>query len=126
MLASCTIAYAPDALVIRRVHASLKAAYRLALLTGYTDQHYEDQGGTLWPDSRHFTKRAAWYLVRGFAWGRLPYLAIEDVVQRYGYKLGRRLYRLGPTLRERIAPGTAAEERQPALQMLRVATPLEV
>ena len=113
VLASCTIAYAPDALVIRRVHASLKAAYRLALLTGYTDQHYEDQGGTLWPDSRHFTKRAAWYLLRGFAWGRLPYLAIEDVVQRYGYKLGRRLYRLGPTLRERIAPGTAREERQP-------------
>jgi len=113
VLASITIAYAPDALVIRRVHASLKAAYRLALMTGYTDEHFGDPGGTLWPDSRHLTKRAVWYLIRGLAWGQLPYLAVEDVVQRYGYKLGRRLHRLGPSLRDRIAPGTAREERRP-------------
>jgi len=113
VLASITIAYAPDALVIRRVHASLKAAYRLALMTGYTDEHFGDPGGTLWPDSRHFVKRAAWYLIRGLAWEQLPYLVLEDVVQRYGYKLGRRLHRLGPGLRERIAPGTAREERRP-------------
>lgn len=110
VLASCTVAYAPDALVLRNVHACLKAAYRLALLTGYTDQHYGDEGGTLWPDSRRFTRRAAWHLLKGFAWGRLPYLAVEDAVQRYGYKLGRRLDRLGPTLRERIAPETVAGE----------------
>jgi len=112
VLASCTIAYAPDALIIRHVHPDLKAAYRLAVLTGYTDEHYGDDGGTLWPVSRRFTKRAVWYLFRGLAWGRLPYLALEDAVQRYGYKLGRRLDRLGPGLRERIAPGTAREERR--------------
>ena len=113
VLASITIGYAPEALVIRRVHASLKAEYRLALMTGYTDEHFGDPGGTLWPDSRHLTKRAVWYLIRGLAWEQLPYLAVEDVVQRYGYKLGRRLHRLGPSLRDRIAPGTAAEERRP-------------
>ena len=118
VLASCTIGYAPDALVIKDVHASLKAAYRLAVLTGYTDAHFGDDGGTLWPDSRHFVKRAAWYLLKGLAWGRLPYLAVEDVVQRYGYKLGRRLDRLGPTLRERIAPEIATETREPGLDYL--------
>jgi glycosyltransferase involved in cell wall biosynthesis len=113
VLASCTIAYAPDAVVASDVRASLKEAYRLAMLTGYTDQHYGDQGGTLWPDSRHFVKRAAWYLLKGFAWGQLPYLALEDAVQRYGYKLGRRLDRLSPGLQERIAPGTARQHREP-------------
>jgi rhamnosyltransferase len=115
VLASYTIAYAPDAVVVRDVRASLKAAYRLAVLTGYTDQHYGDQGGTLWPDSRHFVKRAAWYLLRGMAWGGLPYLAIEDVVQRYGYKLGRRLDRMSPQLRGRFAPETAVDTRHPDL-----------
>ena len=90
-------------------------AYRLALLTGYTDQHYGDEGGTLWPDSRHFAKRASWYLLRGLAWGRLPYLAIEDAVQRYGYKLGRRLDRLSPQLRGRFAPETADPDRAAAV-----------
>jgi len=113
VLASCTIAYAPEALIIRQVHASLRAAYRLAVLTGFTDEHFGDDGGTLWPDSRRFTKRAVWYLFRGLAWGQLPYLALEDAVQRYGYKLGRRLDRLGPGLRERIAPRTARDDRRP-------------
>jgi glycosyltransferase involved in cell wall biosynthesis len=111
VLASCTIAYAPDATVARNLRGSLKDAYRLAVLTGYTDQHYGDQGGTLWPDSRHFVKRAAWYLVKGFAWGQLPYLALEDVVHRYGYRLGRRLDRLSPQLRGRFAPETAQPDR---------------
>jgi glycosyltransferase involved in cell wall biosynthesis len=111
VLASYTIAYAPDAVVARDVPASLRAAYRLAILTGYTDQHYGDQGGTLWPDSRHFVKRASWYLLKGFAWGRLPYLALEDVVQRYGYRLGRRLERMSPQFRGRFAPETAQPDR---------------
>src|SRR5437870_9451064 len=106
VLASCTIAYAPDALGIRHVHASLKAAYRLAVVTGYTDEHFGDDGGTLWPDSMRFMKRAVWYLFRGLAWGQLPYLALEDAVHRYGYKLGRRPERLSPGLRDRIAPAT--------------------
>src|SRR5438309_2548417 len=113
VLASCTIAYAPEALIIRQVHASLRAAYRLAVLTGFTDEHFGDDGGTLWPDSSRFTRRAVWYLFRGLAWGQLPYLALEDAVQRYGYKLGRRLDRLGPGLRERIAPRTARDDRRP-------------
>src|SRR6266705_62309 len=50
VLASYTIAYAPDAMVTTDSSGSLKAAYRLALLTGYTDQHYGDEGGTLWPE----------------------------------------------------------------------------
>ncbi len=112
VLASCTIAYAPDAVAVRDVRASLKAEYRRAVLTGYTDEHYGDEGGTLWPDSRHFVKRAAWYLLKGFAWGQLPYLAIEDAAQRYGYKLGRRLHRMSPQFRGRFAPETAQPDRQ--------------
>ena len=111
VLASYTIAYAPDAVVVRDVVAGLKAAYRNALLTGYTDQHHGDGGGTLWPDSRHFVKRAAWYLLKGFAWGELPYLALEDVVQRYAYRLGRRLDRMSPRLRGRFAPEMAQPDR---------------
>jgi hypothetical protein len=111
VLASYTIAYTPDAVVVRDVIAGLKAAYRNALLTGYTDQHYGDSGGTLWPDSRHFVKRAAWYLLKGFAWGELPYLALEDAVQRYAYRLGRRLERMSPHLRGRFAPEMAQPDR---------------
>jgi rhamnosyltransferase len=113
VLASCTIAYSPNAVAAIDGPAGLKAEYRRAVLTGYTDEHYGDEGGSLWPDSRHFVKRASWYLVKGFAWGRLPYLAIEDVVQRYGYRLGRRLNRMSPQLRGRFAPETAADERRP-------------
>jgi hypothetical protein len=90
----------------------------LAVLTGYTDAHFGDEGGTLWPDSRHFVKRATWYLLKGLAWGRLPYLAVQDVVERYGYKLGRRLDRLGPTLRERLAPEISTDTRGPELDDL--------
>jgi cellulose synthase/poly-beta-1,6-N-acetylglucosamine synthase-like glycosyltransferase len=118
VLASCTVAYAPDALVVKEVHCNLKSAYRLAVLTGYTDAHFVSDGGTLWPDSRHFAKRASWYLLKGLAWGRLPYLAIEDVVQRYGYRLGRRLDRLGPTLRTRIAPEIVTQTRRPEIDDL--------
>jgi rhamnosyltransferase len=109
ILASCTVAYAPDALVLRKRRSSLKAAYQQAMLTGFVDQHFGDDGGTLWPDSRHFSKRAAWYLLKGFAWGQLPYLAIEDAVERYGYRLGRRLDRIQPGQPERIAPPTRGD-----------------
>jgi rhamnosyltransferase len=111
VLASYTIGYAPDAVVARDVRASLNATYRLSLLTGFTDQHFGDAGGSLWPDSRHFVKRAAWYLIRGFAWGQLPYLAVEDAVHRYAYRLGRRLDRMSPQLRGRFAAETAAPPR---------------
>jgi len=118
VLASCTIAYAPNAVVAIDEPAGLKSEYRRAVLTGFTDEHYGDEGGTLWPDSRHFVKRASWYLVKGFAWGRLPYLAVEDVVQRYGYRLGRRLDRMSPRLRGRFAPETAVDRRRPEIDDL--------
>jgi rhamnosyltransferase len=111
VLASYTIAYAPDSAVIRDVVAGLKAAYRTAVLTGYTDQHFGDEGGTLWPDSRRFVKRATWYLLKGFAWGELPYLMLEDAVQRFGYKLGRRFDRLSPKFRRQFAPEMAQPDR---------------
>jgi glycosyltransferase involved in cell wall biosynthesis len=114
VLASCTIAYTPDALVVRPTRSSVRAAYRKAVLTGYTDAHYVEDGGTLWPDSRHFPKRAAWYLFKGFAWGQLPYLAIEDAVQRYAYRLGARLDRVGPIMRGGIAPNLAPTDRNQA------------
>src|SRR4029077_5602939 len=113
VLASCTIAYAPNAIVAIDERASLKAEYRRSMLTGFTDKHYGDEGGTLWPDSRHFAQSPAVYLGKGFAGGRLPYLAVEDVVQRYGYRFGRRLDRMSPQLRGRFAPETAADGGPP-------------
>jgi glycosyltransferase involved in cell wall biosynthesis len=115
VLASYTIAYSPDAVIARDVVAGFKAAYREAVLTGFTDQNYGDEGGTLWPDSRHFVKRAAWYLLKGFAWGELPYLALEDALRRYGYMLGRRLDRMSPRLRVRFAPEAVRAERPVAI-----------
>jgi len=104
VLASYTIGYAPDAVVDKEVHASLRQAWRLAVLTGFTDHQHVDAGGTLWPDSRRFTKRAAWYLLKGLAWGQLPYLVIEDAVQRYGYRLGTRVSQPGPSVWRALAP----------------------
>lgn len=114
VLASCSIAYAPDSTVIRQATPSLSRAYRLALLTGYTDAHFSDDGGTLWPDSRHFARRAAWALLKGFAWGRLPYLAVANAVERSGYRLGQRLDRLSPAVRKRIAPPIVEVPERPA------------
>src|SRR5439155_394435 len=50
---------------------------------------------------QRFCREAHWRRIR-----------VGDAI-RYAYKLGRRLHRLGPSLRDRIAPGTAAEERRP-------------
>jgi rhamnosyltransferase len=111
VLASFTIAYAPEAAVLRTVEPTLGDAYRLALLTGYTDAHLGDAGGTLWPDSRRFARRAAWYLLKNFAWGRLPALVVQDAVHRYAYRLGGRLDRLPVSVRQRIAP-RVAEDRE--------------
>ena len=113
VLASCSIGYAPASVVVRESTSSLSAAYRLALLTGYTDAQFGDEGGTLWPDSRRFTRRAAWALLKGFAWGALPYLAVEDAVQRYAYRLGRRLDRISPAVRRRIAPAIVDDQPRP-------------
>ncbi|MDQ6710552.1 MAG: glycosyltransferase [Candidatus Dormibacteraeota bacterium] len=98
VLASYTVAYAPDAKVTREMPAGLKRAFSLARFTGYADRQVADAGGTLWPDSRRFARRAAWYLFAGFAWGRLPYLVLEDAAHRYGYKFGRRTLRPIPAL----------------------------
>src|SRR5256712_9655994 len=53
VLASYTIAYAPDAVVTRDVVAGLKAAYRRPVLTGYTDQQSADGACTPVAASRH-------------------------------------------------------------------------
>jgi len=98
VLASYTVAYAPTARVARTLSAALKPAFAFAKLTGYVDRHFGDAGGTLFPDSRRFTKRAAWYLLAGFAWGALPYLVLEAAAQRFGYQLGRRMPRPIPAL----------------------------
>jgi glycosyltransferase involved in cell wall biosynthesis len=113
VLASCTIAYAPDAVVAKDVHASLGNAWRLAVLSGFTDHQHVDAGGTLWPDSKRFAKKAAWYLFKGLAWGQLPYLAIEDAAHRLGYRLGRRLSAPGPSIWRGLAPALP-ERRVPA------------
>ncbi|MDQ6884411.1 MAG: glycosyltransferase family 2 protein [Candidatus Dormibacteraeota bacterium] len=98
VLASYTVAYAPDARVARENPVGLKRAFALGRSYGYADRQVGDAGGTLWPDSRRFARRAAWYLLSGFAWGRLPYLAFEDAAHRYGYQLGRRTLRPIPAL----------------------------
>jgi rhamnosyltransferase len=116
VLASYTIAYAPDALVVKELHASWRSAYHLAFLTGYTDRHFGDDGGTLWPDSKRFFKRAAWHLVRVLAWSQLPYLAIEEVAQRYGYRMGLRLDRIDAEFHERTAPETDAVDDDLVIQ----------
>jgi glycosyltransferase involved in cell wall biosynthesis len=118
VLASYTIAYSPDAPIVKQVRSSLREASRLAVLTGYTDRQHGDQGGTLWPDSRQFVRRAAWYLLKGFAWGQLPYLAVEDAVQRYGYQLGQRLDQLSLGLQGRIAPEIGGPHRHPDIDDL--------
>jgi len=98
VLASYTIAYSPDALVIRELQLGLRAAFELAKLTGYADRQFGEAGGTLWPDSRRFARRATWFLLSGFAWGALPYLALEDAAHQYGYMLGQRMSRPIPAL----------------------------
>lgn len=98
VLASYTVAYAPDARVTRELPVGLKGAFTLGKLYGYADQQVGDAGGTLWPDSRRFARQAVWYLLSGFAWGRLPYLALEDAAHRYGYGFGRRTLRPIPAL----------------------------
>jgi rhamnosyltransferase len=113
VLASYTVAYVPDAVVAKEVHAGLKQAWRLAVLSGFTDHQHVDAGGTLWPDSKRFTKRAAWYLLKGFAWGQLPYLFLEDATHRYGYRLGTRISQPGPSMWRGFAP-LLPERRSPA------------
>ena len=98
VLASYTVAYSPEALVTRELPLGLRAAFELGKLTGYADRQFGEAGGTLWPDSRRFARRAAWFLLSGFAWGALPYLVLEDAAHRYGYVLGHRMQRPIPAL----------------------------
>ena len=93
VLASYTVAYSPEALVTRELQLGLRAAFELARQTAYVDRQFGEAGGTLWPDSRRFSRKAAWFLISGFAWGALPYLLAEDLAQQYGYVLGQRMQR---------------------------------
>ncbi len=110
LFASYTIAYVPQATVERTLAPGLDAAFREALLCGWTDQLLGQEAGSLRPDDDRFVKRAAWHLVKGLRLDQLPYLFLEDAAHRYGYRVGRLLHRLAPSIRRRIAPEIASEE----------------
>jgi rhamnosyltransferase len=110
LLASCTITYVPEAAVERKVQSNLRQSYRKAMLTGWTDQYMGDDGGTMDEDPEGFVQSARWHLLKKFRWEQLPFLALEDIAQRYGYRLGRRLHRMAPSVRARLAPEVAEEQ----------------
>jgi rhamnosyltransferase len=120
VLASYTVAYSPDAVITRELHLGLKAAFELARLTGYVDRQFGDAGGTLWPDSRRFTRAAAWFLLSGFAWGALPYLLLEDAAHQYGYFLGQRMQRPIPAV-EGLEKSTLWPDKHEAHDLKRAA-----
>jgi len=110
LLASYTVAYVPAAVVERAVHHTLSKAWKEAILTGWTDEYLDGDGGTMELRAIGSGWKEAWQLVGGWHWDRLPFLTLEDAVWRYGYKLGHRLHRLAPSIRGRIAPDIAMEE----------------
>jgi rhamnosyltransferase len=110
MLASYTITYVPEAAVQRKVSSSLREAFWKAKLSGWTDQYMGEDGGTMREDPDGFVSSARWHLFKKLRWDQIPYLAMEDAAQRYGYRLGRRLHRLAPSIRARLAPEIATEQ----------------
>lgn len=122
LFASYTVAYAPEAAVERTASRSLKAAFREGLLGGWTAEYLGPETGTLYPEAEHFVRAAAWNLLRRLRLDQIPYLALEDASKRYGYKFGRRLHRLAPSVRRKIAPEVAAEHpRRPLKELERAA-----
>jgi rhamnosyltransferase len=109
LLASFTVAYAPSAGVDRTFTPSLKGTFHRAVLSGWADGYLQPDAGTVRADPDRFARSAAWHLIRHWHWDRLPYLAVEDVASRYGYRLGRRLHQLGTGIRQRVAPEIAHE-----------------
>lgn len=104
LLASFTVAYVPGAMVERTLPRGLRAVLHEAVLSGWTDAWHDPAAGSVRREADRFARAATWHLVRRWRWDRLPRLALEDAAQRYGYRLGRRLHRLAPSLRARIAP----------------------
>lgn len=104
LLASFTVAYVPGAIVERAMPHGLRAVFHEAVLSGWTDAWHGEEAGSVRREADPFVRAAAWQLLRRWRWDRLPQLALEDAAQRYGYRLGRRLHRLAPSLRARIAP----------------------
>jgi glycosyltransferase involved in cell wall biosynthesis len=109
LLASFTVAYVPGATVDQGLSQALGEIFHEAILTGWTDSYHDPAAGSVRPQADRFNRAAAWHLLRRWRWLELPRLALEDAAHRYGYRLGRRLYRMGPTLRARIAPELAHE-----------------
>ena len=118
LLASYTIAYAPEATVERTASRRLKAVFRQALLSGWTSVYLGPEAGPLFPDPDHFVRAALWNLLRNWRFDQIPRLALEDAFQRYGYRLGRRLHELAPSIRNKLAPEVAAEVPRRALKDL--------
>ncbi len=122
LFASYTVGYAPEAIVERAPSRSLKAAFRNALLSGWTAGYLGPEAGALYPDEEHFVRAAVRNLLRHLRPDQIPFLALEDAAQRYGYRLGRRLHRLAPSIRRKIAPEIAAEQaRRPLKELERAA-----
>jgi rhamnosyltransferase len=110
LLASYTVAYVPEAGVERTLHHTLSNSWTDAILTGWTDEYLDGDGGTMERRGTDSGWKEAWQLTKSWRWDRLAFLTLEDAVSRYGYKLGRRLHRLAPSIRGRIAPEIAMEE----------------
>ncbi|HYM49702.1 MAG TPA: glycosyltransferase family A protein [Candidatus Limnocylindrales bacterium] len=104
LLASFTVAYVPSATVERTPDRALRSVFHESVLSGWTDAYHDPTAGTVRADATRFTQSAAWHLLRHWRWAEVPALALEDAAHRYGYRLGRRLYRMGPSVRARFAP----------------------
>jgi len=104
--------------VERSTRLRLAAAFREAVLSGWTAVFLGSAAGSLYPVDARFARSAAWHLMRHGHPHELPQLALHALAHRYGYRLGRRLHRLAPSIRQRIAPEVAAEEPRRELREL--------
>jgi len=113
LLASFTVAYVPGAIVERRRPDGLQAVFHEAVLSGWTDAVHDPAAGSVRQPGDRLIGAAAWDLLRRWRWDQLPRLALEDAAHRYGYRLGRRLHRLPPSVRARFGPELEAPAPHP-------------
>ena len=110
LLSSYTIAYVPEALVRRAEHESIRDLARNALLQGWNDARLGSAPADPQAELASFARRAAWHLLKTGKGSLLPRLYADTLAQAFAYRLGRRLHRIAPSLRSRIAPEIAGEE----------------
>jgi glycosyltransferase involved in cell wall biosynthesis len=114
LLASFTVAYVPGAIVERTGSDGLGAVFHEAVLSGWTDAVHDPAAGSVRQPADRLVGAAAWHLLRRWRWDQLPRLALEDAAHRYGYRLGRRLNRLPPSLQARFVPELEEPAARPA------------